>query len=109
LRASTEASDVFGIALFCVFWPPVIGVLVIVATVEARKNYFVDTSREILRKHNVDGIGIHDRSGLMVIPESDLKFLLKNYRKNRIKLDSKIVELIRDELMHRNAERFLFK
>ena len=105
----SQPHEFFGAMLFCLLWPVVISILVFDAIKDARKNYYVNTSTEILRKHNIDATSLHDRSNILTIPEGELKFLLKNYRKNRIRLDKKAVQLIRDELMHRTAERDLLK
>lgn len=50
-----------------------------------------------------------DRSDIVVIPEKDLKILLKAYRKGFISLSNAQVEIIRDELMHRTAENHLLR
>jgi len=61
----------------------------------------------IMYSNRIEQISEHDRSAMIDIPEADLKFLLKHYRKSRKGLSKKAAELVRDELMNRNAERNL--
>lgn len=104
-----NSGDVFSSWAICVFWPISFVVLLIVGFMEARKNYYTKHSTETMRKYNIDAISTQDRSGILVVPEAELKFLLKACRKNHIKLTPKTIEIVRDELMHRNAEKNLLK
>ena len=94
---------------FCLLWPITIGFLLFDITKTKYHLYFINRCEEIVRKYAINHISPHDRTNMIVIPENDLKFLLKCYRNKRYELDRRIVGMVRDELMHRQAERSLFK
>jgi hypothetical protein len=104
-----NVDSVLSILGFSIAWPITITMIVFDLSRTKYKTYFINKGRDLLRNYNLERISVHDRTDMISIPEEHLKFLLKNYRKKRITLDRKVVELIRDELMNRTAERSLFK
>jgi hypothetical protein len=54
-------------------------------------------------------IDTHDRTALVSMSESDLKFIAKMYRKNQANLTTAQFEMVRDELVNRMTEKALFK
>lgn len=106
INGGDSAGNVLG---FCLLWFIFVPTIVIQKIRSTRKEYYINTAKSILRDHHIDRMSYHDRSDLTVVPEWALKFLLKNFRKKRIELDTKTVEIVREELMNRNAEKHLLR
>jgi hypothetical protein len=104
-----KAGEFFGVAVWCLLWPISITVVLWAKASESYRDYIVHKGSNIMSKYDMSKINVNDRSGMLTIPEGDLKFLLRHYRKGTLKLEKYVVELIRDELMHRTAERDLLK
>jgi hypothetical protein len=105
-----QPSDLFVALVVCLLWPIT---AVVFSWVKARKLYKASKSQHIEDVHNVmknfRGYGQHDRSALIAADESELKLLIKAYRKNQVAVDPWLIEALREELMRRNMERTLLK
>lgn len=108
LRIS-DPGEVVQSLFFCFLWPIFVPVIVAVNLVKYRKDRFEKRVADIIGHYRLEGVSPHDRTVMVVIPEADLKFLLSNYRRKKIKLKPQMVEIIREELMHRNAEKHLLR
>jgi hypothetical protein len=73
---------------------------------KAHRKYVVDKAERIVSKNGI-GHDRFDRSNMVAIPEKDLKFALRAYRRKYIELSPSTAEIIREELMHRMTERSL--
>jgi hypothetical protein len=98
---------VFEAFIFCLFWPLSITMITLERVQVSRKRKITDDAKSIISRHNMERISQHDRSGMILIPENDLKFLLKYHRKDYFDLNKQLLEMVRDELMNREAERNL--
>jgi len=95
--------------LFVIFWPLSIPGVSIAVYASGRAERIKEKGRNIINRYNMERMSPHDRTAMIEIPESDLKFLLKWRREKYLDYPKQILELVRDELMHRNAERDLLK
>ena len=107
--AFLEMKEFLLVTRFWLLWPLSLAIWLPYITI---RDYFNDIlkSQAIDIKSNAKiGNDKFDRSDIVVIPEKDLKILLKAYRKKLIELEKNQVEIIRDELMHRTAENQLLR
>jgi len=93
---------------FCVFWFLTIPMDLHTRFEKWHKKELTDKAENIVRTY----IQKRDRDGnntVITVSEKNLKIILKAYRKKYISLDSGTVEMVRNELLHRNMERNLLK
>ncbi len=103
------------VGLFALLWPIAIPLDIVSRIKENFKKNTTSRAKDILgeygfsdrgeRSRNRDG----DLSFLVNMSESDLKTVMLAYRRKWISLSSQNFEMIRNELMNRNAERDLLK
>lgn len=102
-----NGEDIFGVFITTLFWPIALPGISITVWYERRGIRVKDRAKSIVSMRNMERMSLHDRSAMIDIPEKELKFLLKYYRKNMIELNKGLAELVRDELMNRTAEKEL--
>jgi hypothetical protein len=96
-----------GLSMF--IWPISITVCTILAIRKSRNDRIIGHCNYIKSKHNMERISPHDRSGMIDVPDKELKFLLDGHRRGYISLGKPMLEMVRDELMHRDTEKQLLK
>jgi hypothetical protein len=104
-----NGEDVMGFFLFMLLWPLTVPTSGIMHYLKIRKTHILEKGKNIIDRRNMERISVHDRSSLIEIPEQELKFLLKWHREGYLSYSKQILEMVRDELMHRSAERDLLK
>jgi hypothetical protein len=102
-----NGEDITGAFLTTLFWPIALPAISIMTWYDRRAGRVKDRAKSIIGMRNMERMSLHDRSAMIEIPEHELKFLLKYYRKGMIELNKGLAELVRDELMNRNAEKEL--
>lgn len=104
-----QPEDAIAMCIFMLCWiiaVPTIGTLIYM---RSRKDRIQDKCSNIVSKYNLEKMSPHDRSAMIEIPENELKYILKWHRKKVNSLNKTTLEMVRDELMHRNAERELLR
>lgn len=104
-----RGDDVFMCIIAVGVWFITIPVYTIDTCIKVYKEHVTKTAKDIIHKYNFDGNSHHDRSFIVEVPEWALKYVFKAYRSKYIELKKHQAEVIREELMHRNAERALLK
>jgi hypothetical protein len=89
----------------CLLWPLWLGFYLIRGIVRARFDSIRNKAQSIVERHRLNRQDDIDRETIVCVDESDLKYLLKASRGKYYELSSRNIVIIREELMHRNAER----
>lgn len=92
--------------MLCLIWPITFSVDVYDKVTKARKESTRLKVEELSRKIYENR---HDRTFMVDIPEGELKYLARMYRKKKTELNASQFEMIREELMHRLTEKHLLK
>jgi hypothetical protein len=92
------------VIVHCLLWPLSASLIAFMRIKEYRKNRRERMIADITKKLN--GVS-HDRSALVDMPEGELKFIARMYREKKALITPTQFEMVRDELMSRNAERHL--
>lgn len=99
---STSAAFRFFVIL--AFWPAAALISLCVHIFDRYKERAKQKIQDLKYKYDYNGI---TREYAVGIPEKDLKMALTLYRKNTLSLKSEAIQIIREELMNRNAEKEL--
>jgi hypothetical protein len=100
--------DVLIIVIKCLLWPILVPYDIATNLKKTRLGNLKSRGNSIVRRHRI-GENTQDLSNMAVIPESELKLVLKAFRKKAISLSHTQVNMIRDELINRVTERTLLK
>lgn len=105
----SNGESCFGLAVVMVLWPLFIPHDAITRSMKAYRNHVKEKLEKLCSQHATFDKDGFDRERMVTAPEADIKYMLWAYRKKYFKLEAKAVEILRDELLHRNMERNLLK
>jgi hypothetical protein len=101
--------DAFMALFFCLVWPLSITITTFNSCMKSYKQHCKDEGERTLSRYNISYMRNGDKGAITLIPEGDLKALLRAHRKRHIELGAIQIEIIREELLQRNMERNLLK
>jgi hypothetical protein len=101
--------DVFCMTAFFLFWPLVVLAIPVMALYDHYEGKLEREASQIISKYNVKTIDENDRAGVVGIPESELKLLLKAVRKDCVQLSPEQIKVVREELQNRVVEKSLLR